>query len=353
MLKKLIGGQRFMSVLLAVLVLGALPITLEAFTKDFLIWDPDPNYSSGPIIRATLLGLGYSGDYTTGSLPGNLTDYRSIWICLGVPFDNYSLSSAEGDQLVAYVTGQDSTNIYMEGADTWVIDPPTSIHPFFHIIGLRNGSGDTDEIIGQPGTFTEGMIFYYNGENLFLDHLDPDSFSFAILADTNNASGFDYFIGIAYDNGTCTYKTVGTSFEFGGLDDISSPTPKADLADSIMSFFCIPKPIGMEEEPLPNLLPKVFALSQSKPNPAGSSVQIHYDLPARSRVHLVIYDITGRVVRVLVDESREAGYRSIVWDGRDSRGKEIASGVYFYKLSARSDSGREDYSATRKLILMR
>jgi hypothetical protein len=110
---------------------------------------------------------------------------------------------------------------------------------------------------------------------------------------------------------------------------------------------------GVEEDPLPNLLPKVFALSQSRPNPAGSSIQIRYDLPARSRVHLAVYDITGREVRVLLDETREAGYRSIVWDGRDRRGKEIASGVYFYKLSARSDSGREDYSATQKLILMK
>jgi hypothetical protein len=70
MLKKLIGGQRAISVLLILLTLGTLPLSLEAFNRDFLIWDPDLNNSSGPIIRTTLMGLGFSGDYTT-----NLTPY--------------------------------------------------------------------------------------------------------------------------------------------------------------------------------------------------------------------------------------------------------------------------------------
>jgi hypothetical protein len=131
----------------------------------------------------------------------------------------------------------------MEGADTWMIDPATPLHPYFHIVGVRNGWGDTDEILGQTGTFTEGMTFNYTGDNAFMDQIDPDSLSFSIFADTNsNVGGFDYFNGVVYDNGFCTYKTVGVSFEFGGLVDGISPNTKTDLADSIMSFFCIPKP---------------------------------------------------------------------------------------------------------------
>jgi hypothetical protein len=238
-ISKIIGGQQIMSILLTAFVLSALPISLEGFTKDFLIWDPDGTKTSGPVINTTLLGLGYSGDYST-TLPGNLSDYRSIWICLGVSFDNYSLNNSEGDQLVAYLNGQDSTNIYMEGADTWMIDPPTSVHSYFHITGIRNGWGDTDEILGQAGTFTQGMTFNYTGENAFMDQIDPDAFSFAIFADTNsNVADFDYFNGVVYDNGSCTYKTVGVSFEFGGLTPASG---RIVLAESIMAFFCIPRP---------------------------------------------------------------------------------------------------------------
>jgi hypothetical protein len=131
----------------------------------------------------------------------------------------------------------------MEGADTWMIDPATPLHPYFHIVGVRNGWGDTDEILGQAGTITQGIIFDYTVDNAFMDQIDPDSLSFAIFADTNNNVGdFDYFNGVAYDNGSCTYKTVGVSFEFGGLVDRNPPSTKLDLADSIMSFFCIPRP---------------------------------------------------------------------------------------------------------------
>ncbi|MCH7761454.1 T9SS type A sorting domain-containing protein [candidate division TA06 bacterium] len=112
-------------------------------------------------------------------------------------------------------------------------------------------------------------------------------------------------------------------------------------------------PIGVEEEPVPILIPKAFGLSQGRPNPTSSTVQIRFDLPRRSRVHLLVYDITGRVVKVLLDGIEETGYRSVVWDGREETGREAASGVYFYKLTADSGSGSPPFEATRKIVLLR
>jgi hypothetical protein len=130
----------------------------------------------------------------------------------------------------------------------------------------------------------------------------------------------------------------------------SDSNPSNDCYTILVRSVLIP---GVEEDPLPNLLPRVFKLSQSMPNPAGSSVQIHYNLPARSRVRLAVYDITGRVVKVLVDGNEKAGYRSVIWDGRDKRGQEVSSGIYFYKLKAHPDNRSEDFLVTRKMILMR
>ncbi|MFQ6093312.1 MAG: FlgD immunoglobulin-like domain containing protein [bacterium] len=52
-------------------------------------------------------------------------------------------------------------------------------------------------------------------------------------------------------------------------------------------------------------------------------------------------------LRTLVDETTEAGYHSVVWDGKDSFGNDVASGVYFYRLTA------GDFTATRRMVLLR
>jgi len=64
-------------------------------------------------------------------------------------------------------------------------------------------------------------------------------------------------------------------------------------------------------------------------------------------VKVLVYDVSGRVVRVLVDEHRPAGYWRVVWDGRDARGDVAASGVYFYQVTI------GDFRQTKKLILLR
>ena len=96
-------------------------------------------------------------------------------------------------------------------------------------------------------------------------------------------------------------------------------------------------------------LPTVFGLRGGTPNPFHQTAEIHYQIPAPGEISLKVYDITGKRVRTLVDGKKEAGYYKIDWDGRNERGEELASGVYFYRLTA----GREEFKATRKLILMR
>lgn len=85
-----------------------------------------------------------------------------------------------------------------------------------------------------------------------------------------------------------------------------------------------------------NLMPNELALAQNYPNPFNSTTQIRYELPAgQHQVRLVIYDLIGKMIRKLVDEPNQTGgVYHVIWDGRDDEGNAVASGIYFYQLSA-------------------
>lgn len=91
-----------------------------------------------------------------------------------------------------------------------------------------------------------------------------------------------------------------------------------------------------------------FWLGQNSPNPFTVETGIRFSLPGASSARLTFYDVRGRKVRRLEgEEELGGGVHGLLWDGRDDRGRELPSGVYFYKLEA---GGRE---RTRKAILVR
>jgi len=97
-------------------------------------------------------------------------------------------------------------------------------------------------------------------------------------------------------------------------------------------------PIMENETSVENSAPLSFSVSPPFPNPFNPATTIEYDLPSNSHVRLTVHDILGRAVRVLVDEKMSAGTHEAVWNGRDSRGNILASGVYFYRITANGSS---------------
>ena len=93
--------------------------------------------------------------------------------------------------------------------------------------------------------------------------------------------------------------------------------------------------------------PHQFALAPNWPNPFNSSTHFRYELPAAGPVRLDIYDLLGQRVRRLVAGHRGAGFHRALWDGRDEKGRAVASGVYLARLDAGSRS------AVRKVIALR
>jgi hypothetical protein len=94
-------------------------------------------------------------------------------------------------------------------------------------------------------------------------------------------------------------------------------------------------------------LPTEYYLYPNYPNPFNSTTIISFDLPRQSQIELVCYDITGALVNRLVSGVYPPGHHEIKWDGLDNRGKQVASGVYYYKLSA----GK--FSAYYRMILLK
>ena len=78
----------------------------------------------------------------------------------------------------------------------------------------------------------------------------------------------------------------------------------------------------------------VYSLKQNAPNPFNPSTRIGFSLPADGPVTLKVFNITGQLVRTLVDESRPGGAYEVAWDGRDDAGIAVSSGTYFYELRA-------------------
>lgn len=84
----------------------------------------------------------------------------------------------------------------------------------------------------------------------------------------------------------------------------------------------------------PEVLPEKLNLSRNYPNPFNMETTIEYALPQAGPVKLAVYNILGQQVRLLINETQEAGYRRVTWNGRDDAGNEATSGVYFIRLSA-------------------
>jgi hypothetical protein len=81
-------------------------------------------------------------------------------------------------------------------------------------------------------------------------------------------------------------------------------------------------------------LPKTYALLQNHPNPFNASTEIRYRIPEDCQVTLKIFNTMGREVRTLVDGHKMTGEYAVTWDGRNDRGREVGSGVYFCRLKA-------------------
>lgn len=122
----------------------------------------------------------------------------------------------------------------------------------------------------------------------------------------------------------------GSSTE-GAIDDITIRYTSCDIT-------------GVDEA---EVLPSRLVVEGSRPNPMSDATSIRFALPASGSVSVDVFDAGGRVIRTLAQGALAAGPHSVSWDGRDAEGRQVSSGVYYYRVKT---AGEEQ---TRKILLVR
>lgn len=114
-------------------------------------------------------------------------------------------------------------------------------------------------------------------------------------------------------------------------------------------FYGFREPVAVPDDPGTTQPVTAVRLEQNRPNPFNPTTEIAFHVPGTTggRVTLSVYSVDGSLVTRLLDEDREPGPGSVVWDGRDGRGRRVGSGVYLYRIEAAGET------VTRKMVLLK
>jgi hypothetical protein len=95
------------------------------------------------------------------------------------------------------------------------------------------------------------------------------------------------------------------------------------------------------------VMPDQYILHQSYPNPFNPVTTLRYDLPENSFVNITIYDMLGKEIKTLINQTQDAGYRSVIWNATNNYGKPVSAGIYLYQIQA------GEYMQTKKMVLLK
>ena len=202
--------------------------------------------------------------------------------------------------------------------------------------GDINGDGCGDFIIGELDYKNElnvnvGKILgYYGGEDL-------DALSDFCLEGELEWGKSSSFLSIAGDLNGDGYDEVVVGAP--GYPDTKNPLGRVYIYS--YKYF-----VGVDNHQNIDHL-KTYELFQNYPNPFNPSTTISYDLPEQTEVSIKIFDITGRLVSELANSTQSAGHYSIVWNGTNSAGERVGSGMYVVRLSSKP------FSASEKVLLLK
>jgi len=231
--------------------------------------------------------------------------------------------------------------------------PPSS---FLELVICRTG-------IGTPIEFIHGCLGTPVVENL------PPEISVPLDVDTSLSPGSTLCLKDIIATDPNTTDTIilemvsgpGTFIPDTGLSPLSDSICFVPAGDSTYEFvFEVTDPWGetardtflvtltttdVPETPSTGLTG--FVLTQNYPNPFNLKTSMSFEIPYGCRVSLKIYNLAGRLVNTLVDGEMQKGQHTIFWDGTSSAGDPVASGIYFYKLTA------SDFVSVKKMILLK
>ena len=199
-------------------------------------------------------------------------------------------------------------------------------------------------IYKNSGTFPVFLNGKIRGKNV----------SFRADANFSNEPGGHRFVPRLWAKAKIDYLLDQISI-YGEKDELVNQIIDLSLKFQILTpytaFYSDPDPTGTGPE-RSDKMPQGFALHQNYPNPFNPATTISYEIPAAGHVTIKIYDLTGRLVKVLVNQNLQPGAHSITWDGTDMRGAKVAAGIYIYQIEFTSIDGRK-WVQSKKMSLVR
>ena len=233
---------------------------------------------------------------------------------------------------------------------TWIYDSCDPIDPI-PVFEIHGTDDDVTWWEGADEIFNDGWGPWESVDttfNFWTQLNGCTDFTMDTLPDINTSDG-SYVISHKNTNGVNNnevwlYEVVNGGHDwpgaYGNMDINSS--------EEIWNFFTnfIDNSLGITNK---NEIqkPNIFLLQQNYPNPFNPVTALQYYLPQKSFVNITIYDILGREIKNLVNETQQTGYRSVIWSATNNQHNSVASGVYLYRIQA------EDYSQTRKMVLQK
>jgi hypothetical protein len=257
---------------------------------------------------------------------------------------------------IALVSGQNNTLAVLLGSED-TLDPfapqssfavPTGHRPRAVVSGDLNHDGAIDLAVTQEGS-NDVAVFLGRGDGTFeppITHPVGDRPTAPAIADFDGDGNLDLAIPNHFsDEVTLLFGVGDGSFDgeqtllvdagpasiaaadFDGDADIDLAVVNS-VADRVTLYLN-----RREETRAGDDDDEPRSLAQNTPNPFNPNTTITFTLLSSSKVNLVVFNTSGKVVRTLVDEVRQAGQHTAFWDGTDERGENQPSGIYFYRLT--------------------
>ena len=228
--------------------------------------------------------------------------------------------------------------------DAWANDSGTAAAPPVTLKGIE--VGDTTPVLGLRGAIVdEGTGLNNAGFRVTVKNLSTDRAVSTVT--TPDEAGY---------RSTLVDIDTGRAATVGDVLEISARSPNPSVGVEPLRYTITPEDVKRSLIQLPELviyeIPAETELLRNYPNPFNPETWIPYRLAEDAFVTLTIYDGTGQVVRTLdIGHQTAAVYenrsKAIYWDGRNELGEQVASGIYFYHLSA------DEFSATRKMVILK
>jgi hypothetical protein len=209
-------------------------------------------------------------------------------------------------------------------------------------------------IPGRANTWDQGLVIY-DFRPFPTNEARKDTFRIKFYGDSSNSDitfrwpKAEYLANVC-DSMKCYYYLHPLVNMFD-VDSLVIP----DAGDSNIIYLTIYKwgKLSVGIKPENPAVPDEFGLYFNYPNPFNPSTTIYYNVKENSYVDISIYDMLGRKVISLVAENHSPGTSySVVWDGLNNDGLEVASGIYFARMTVQSNN-RWEYIDTKKLLLVR